>query len=116
MSELRAVHAVVRLELLDRVVQRLKRAGVPRMTVQRVHAIGAGVDPATARISLDEGTELAEKALIEFICPATDAEEFTRVVAAAAHTGRQGDGVVWVADVHTVQKIRTGVRGAEALQ
>ena len=62
MDDLCEIRAIVRLELLERTVHRLKEAGVPRMSVQRVHAMGAGVDPATARISVDEGTELAVKA------------------------------------------------------
>ncbi|HEX9728233.1 MAG TPA: P-II family nitrogen regulator [Gemmatimonadales bacterium] len=40
------VRAIVRMEMLGRVVHRLKECGCPRLTVTRVHAIGAGADPA----------------------------------------------------------------------
>jgi len=38
------IRAIVRPEMLDRVVRTLKESGVPRLTVTRVHAIvdGAG--------------------------------------------------------------------------
>lgn len=45
MSDMVEVRGIVRREMLDRVVHALKEAGVPRLTVTKVHAIGAGVDP-----------------------------------------------------------------------
>ena len=42
MDELIEIRAIVRLEMLDRVVRRLKDSGVPRLTVVRCHAIGTG--------------------------------------------------------------------------
>ncbi len=48
------IRAIVRIEMLDRVVHRLKRAGVPRLTVTRAHPIGTGVDPASRQISFQE--------------------------------------------------------------
>jgi len=34
---------------------------------------------------------------------------------AAAHTGRIGDGKIWVQTVEEVARVRTGERGAEAI-
>ena len=115
MSQMVEIRAVVRMAMLDRVVHRLKEAGVPRLTVCRVHAIGAGVDPASAKISLQEGTEYADKAILQFICSGERCEMFTELIALAARTGRRGDGIVSVHPVLGVTKIRTGVRGLSAL-
>ncbi len=109
------VRAIVRTEMLDRVVRALKQSGVPRLTVTRVHAIGAGVDPASARLSLDEGSEYADKALVQFICAGERCEMFTEVIAGSARTGRRGDGIVSVHSVAGVTKIRTGATGLAAL-
>jgi len=57
MTSLMTVRGIVRLAMLDRVIHALRGAGVPRLTVTRVHAIGAGVDPAAARLSIDGATE-----------------------------------------------------------
>lgn len=110
------VRAIVRREMLDRVVRTLKQSGVPRLTVTRVHAIGAGVDPASARLSLDEGSEYADKALVQFVCAGERCEMFTELIAAAARTGRGGDGVAYIQPVLAVTKIRTGATGLEALR
>jgi len=36
-------------------------------------------------------------------------------IVAAAHTGKIGDGKVWVLPVETVVRVRTGERGADAV-
>lgn len=115
MTELVEVRAVVRLEMLERVVRTLKESGVPRLTVTRVHAIGAGADPATAKLALDEGSEYTDKALVQFICAGERCEMFTQLIALAARTGRRGDGIVSVYPVSGVTKIRTGATGLGAL-
>jgi nitrogen regulatory protein PII len=115
MSNIVEIRAIVRLEMLDRVVRRLKETGVPRLTVTRVHAIGAGVDPASARFSFHEGSAFADKAQVQFIGDADRAEMFCELIVDCARTGRQGDGIVSVHPVTTVTKIRTGVTGIAAL-
>ncbi len=115
MNEMVEVRAIVRMEMLDRVVHRLKDAGLPRLTVTRVHAIGAGVDPASAKISFTEGTEYVDKALVQFICAGERCDLYAELIAEAARTGRQGDGFVSVHPVAGVRKIRTGAEGLAAL-
>lgn len=109
------VRAVVRIGLLDSVVHCLKAAGVPRLTVERVHAIGSGVDPDSARISFEEGSEYADMARVRFICPGERQGMYAELIANAARTGRNGDGIVSVHPVIDVMKIRTGASGPMAL-
>jgi len=88
------IRAIVRLEMLDRVVRALKESGIPRLTVSRVHAIGAGVDPASERLSLSSA--YAEKAEVRFICSGERCEMSGELISRAARTGRRGDGIVSV--------------------
>jgi len=115
-TELVEVRAIVRLEMLDRVIRSLRECGVPRFTVTRVHAIGAGVDPAAARLSVQQSAEYADKALIQFVCERSCCGEITTLIAATARTGRQGDGIVYLVPVEAVTKIRSGTTGAAALR
>lgn len=115
MNEVVEVRAIVRRELLDRIVHALKEAGVPRLTVTRVHAIGAGVDPADARMSFAEGSEYADKALVQFLCAAGRCASYLALIERVGHTGRRGDGIVSVHPVLDVAQIRTGRHGLEAL-
>ncbi|HMU61000.1 MAG TPA: P-II family nitrogen regulator [Gemmatimonadales bacterium] len=116
MSTLVEVNAVVRVEMLDRVIHMLREAGVPRLTVVPVHAIGQGVDPAAAKLSVREGTEYAEKATVRFICDGERCAMYTELICNAARTGRRGDGIVFTRPVLGVTKIRTSVEGPAALR
>lgn len=115
LSKMIEIRAVVRMEMLDRVVHCLKDAGVPRLTVEKVHAIGSGVDPASAKISFEEGTEYADKAMVRLICSAERCEMFAELLARAARTGRSGDGIISLHPVLGIVKIRTGAEGLPAL-
>lgn len=116
MAEVVLVRAIVRTEMLERVVRKLKESGVPRLTVARVHAIGAGVDPATEKLSLEEGSAYADKADVQFVCAGSECARYTEMIAEAARTGRRGDGIVIVQPVAEVTKVRTGRSGIEALR
>ena len=109
------IRAIVRIELLDSVVHCLEGAGVPRLAVERVHAIGSGVDPDAVRISFDEGSEYAEMGRVRFICRGERCGMYVELISNAARTGRPGDGIVSVHPVIDVTKIRTGARGPAAL-
>jgi nitrogen regulatory protein P-II 1 len=52
---------------------------------------------------------------VELLVPDDGAAAVVAAVAAAAQTGKIGDGKVWVRDVDDVVRIRTGESGAEAL-
>ena len=110
------LRAVVRLIVLDRVVHAMREAGCARLTVQHVHSIGAGVDPAAAKASLLEGTIVSDVALVQLVCGAERAAALTRALVEAARTGHQGDGIVTAHPVLDVTKIRTGESGEDALR
>jgi len=115
MSDIVEVRAIVRMQMLDRVVHALREAGVPRLSVTRLHALGAGVDPSAAGVAVDEGAEEMDKALVQFICADGRCEMFAELIARAARTGRPGDGYVTVSPVKGVVNIRTGAEGLAAL-
>ncbi len=115
MSGIVEIRAIVRMAMLDRVVHAMRESGVPRLSVTRLHSLGAGVDPAAARVSPEEGAEETNNALVQFICDAERADMYVELLARSAKTGRRGDGIVWVAPVLDVTKIRTGAAGLGAL-
>ncbi len=115
MSELVEIRAVVRMEMLNRVVRCLEECGVPRLTVVRLHAMGTAAAPADGNVSAEEGTAYAQRALVQFICAEERSAMYAELLAKAARTGRRGDGIVSVHPVIRVVKIRTGVEGAAAL-
>lgn len=111
------IRAVLRTERLSRVLHALEEAGIPRASVNHVHGVGAAVDPAQQRLSLaEEGGAYMDKVLLRILCGAERCDELVDVIAAVARTGKKGDGIVSVHPVLEVLKIRTGLRGPEALE
>lgn len=111
------IRAVVRTERLSRVLTALERAGVPRATVNHVHGVGAGVDPAQRDVSLgEEGGAYMDKVLLQLICTDERRRQLVELIADTARTGKKGDGVVSVHPVVDVVDVRTGARGPAALE
>lgn len=106
---------ICRKERVADVAAALRAAGVPRMTISHVHALGSGVDPEHYRVSLDEGAAYTEKARLELVCRAEDVARLIEVVRTKGRTGERGDGMVFVSDVERVVKVRTGDENALAL-
>jgi len=112
---MKEIKAIVRTECLAELIDALKEAEVSRFYISRIHAVGSGVDPEDFRLSLDDGGVYTEKAKLEFLCRAEQADELVDVVRTWAKTGHRGDGVVVVTEVSDVINVRTGDRDGIAL-
>lgn len=115
MADMRQVSAIVRADCVPDLVRALKKAGVARLYLSHVHALGAGVDPEDFRASMDEGSLYTQKSRVEFLCRAEDTEGLVDVIRQRACSGHRGDGVIVVSDVVDVVSIRTGDRDMTAL-
>lgn len=111
------IRAVLRTGRLSRVLHALEETGLPRSTMSHVRGVGAGVDPAESRLSLDEeGGRYMDKVLLRVLCGEKRRDEVVDLIATTARTGKQGDGVVSVHPVLDVVSVRTGRRGPRALE
>jgi len=59
--------------------------------------------------------DLVPKVRVEVLVDVVDADKVVDAVIEAARTGKIGDGKVWVTDIDTVIRVRTGERDADAL-
>jgi nitrogen regulatory protein P-II 2 len=60
--------------------------------------------------------KLLPKVKIEIAAPTDLVEKIVSAVAAAAKTGKIGDGKIWVAELDAVTRIRTGETGQAAVE
>ena len=107
---MKEVKAIVQPFMLSKVVDALRRIeGLPGMTVDTdVQGFGRNrAEAAHHRITLDE-IEYAKKAKLEIIVPDELCDEVVQTILKYAHTGRPGDGKVFVIDVAEAYRIRTG--------
>ena len=112
---MKLVTAVVKPFKLDDVKDALAGLGVQGMTVSEVQGFGRqGGHSETYR-----GTEykvlFTPKTRVEVVVEDRQVEGVIDSIVAAARTEKIGDGKVWVTDVGTVVRIRTGERDADAV-
>ena len=109
------VTAIVKPFALGDVKDALERLGVLGMTVSEVQGYGRQKGHTEVYRGAEYSVNFVSKLKIEVVVDDTVVEKVLDAVTTAAHTGKIGDGKVWVTPVDTVIRVRTGERGTDAL-
>ena len=112
---MKLITAIVKPFKLDDVKTALKDAGVTGMTVTEVQGFGRQSGHTEVYRGAEYTIDFVPKVRIEVLTDVTDAESVADTIAAAARTGKIGDGKIWITDVDRVMRIRTGEVDADAL-
>ena len=112
---MKLVTAVIKPFKLDDVKNALREAGVLGMTVTDVRGFGRQAGHTEVYRGAEYNIDFLPKVKLEVLSQPEDVERLVDVIAAAAGTGKIGDGKVWVTAVESVLRIRTGERGMNAL-
>jgi nitrogen regulatory protein P-II 1 len=112
---LKLITAIVKPFKLDDVKTALKDAGVTGMTVTEVQGFGRQAGHTEVYRGAEYTIDFVPKVRIEVLADAADAERIADAIAAAARTGKIGDGKIWVTEVGQAIRIRTGEMGHDAL-
>lgn len=110
------VTAVVGPHRLETLAEALDGVGgVSGMTVTEASGFGRQRGHASTYRGAEYAVDFAPKVRVEILVAEADARRAVDALSAALHTGRIGDGKVWVTPVEALVRIRTGERGLEAL-
>jgi len=116
---MKLITALIRAEKLNDVIEALIDHRVHGVTVTEVRGFGRqfgqpapGIDPD---LGLPRSVALLPKVRLDVVVPGDDADALAEVVAKHARTGMIGDGKIWVSDVGSVLRVRTGDRDLAAL-
>ena len=112
---MKLITAIVKPFKLDDVKTALKDAGVTGMTVTEVQGFGRQSGHTEVYRGAEYTIDFVPKVRIDVLADVADAERVAEVIAAAARTGKIGDGKIWITDVDRVLRIRTGEVDADAL-
>lgn len=112
---MKLITAVIKPFKLDEVKEALKAAGVAGMTVTEVQGFGRQSGHTEVYRGTEYTVDFVPKVKVEVLAEDDQIAGLVDAIAAAASTGKIGDGKLWVTDVGLVQRIRTGERGADAL-
>jgi nitrogen regulatory protein P-II 1 len=113
--DVKLITAIVKPFKLDDVKTALKDAGVTGMTVTEVQGFGRQSGHTEVYRGAEYTIDFVPKVRIDVLADVADAERVAEVIAAAAHTGKIGDGKIWITEVDRVMRIRTGEVDADAL-
>ena len=109
------VTAILKPFALDDVRSELERVDVSGMTVGEVSGYGRQRGHTEFYRGADYHVEFVRKVRVEVVVDDGAVDRVVDAIVNAARTGKIGDGKVWVTPVHTVVRVRTGERGADAL-
>jgi nitrogen regulatory protein P-II 1 len=93
----------------------LENLGIQGLTVSEVSGFGRQRGHTEVYRGAEYTVDLVPKVRVEVLVGSTDAAKVVDAVVEAARTGKIGDGKVWVTDLDTVVRVRTGERDADAL-
>ncbi len=109
------VTAIIKPFKLEEVKEALRGAGMLGLTVSEVQGYGRQGGKTESFRGSEYKIDFVPKVKIEVLVDAGDVDRAMGVIAAAAQTGKIGDGKIWSHDLGNVMHIRTGERGDEAV-
>jgi nitrogen regulatory protein P-II 1 len=109
------ITAIVKPFKLDEVKEALKGADVNGMTVTEVQGFGRQAGHTEVYRGTEYKIDFVPKTRLEIVVDDGDVDRILEVITTAAHTGKIGDGKVWVTPIEALVRVRTGERDHDAL-
>ncbi|MEQ8345771.1 MAG: P-II family nitrogen regulator [Sneathiellaceae bacterium] len=112
---MKMVMAVIKPFKLDEVREALTGLGVEGLTVTEVKGYGRQKGHTEIYRGAEYAVSFLPKLKIEVAVASDVADRVVEAIAAAARTGQIGDGKIFVYDMLSAMRIRTGESGGDAL-
>ena len=112
---MRKIEAIIKPFKLDEVKEALHGVGIQGMTVTEVKGFGRQKGHTELYRGAEYVVDFLPKLKLEVVVPDTLAEKVSVAIRKAAHTGKIGDGKIFVTPVDDAIRIRTGEKGDAAL-
>jgi nitrogen regulatory protein P-II 1 len=112
---MKKIEAIIQPHKLEEVKEALKNIGIDGMTITEVRGHGRQKGHKEVYRGMEYPVDLLPKVKVEMVIPDLRADEVINALAAAARTGKIGDGKIFVFDVAEAIRIRNDERGDGAL-
>ena len=113
---MKLITAIIKPRRLDPVLDALKDVGVAGLTVSEVRGFGRQKGKTEVYRGAEYEVKLLPKVKVEVAAPVDRVEGIIEAIATAAKTGKIGDGKIWVTNLDSVLRIRTGDTGQAAIE
>jgi nitrogen regulatory protein PII len=112
---MKLVTAVIKPFKLDEVREDLAEAGITGLTVTEVKGFGRQKGHTELYRGAEYVVDFLPKIKLEIMVPEDQVELLVETIEKSAHTGKVGDGKIWVTTLDSVVRIRTGETDKEAI-
>jgi nitrogen regulatory protein P-II 1 len=112
---MKLIAAIIKPFKLDEVREALAEIGVSGLTVTEVKGFGRQKGHTELYRGAEYVVDFLPKIRVEVVVPAEMVEGAIDAIVKAAHTGKIGDGKIFVTAVEQAIRIRTGESGTDAL-
>jgi nitrogen regulatory protein P-II 1 len=113
---MKKIEAIIKPFKLEDVKEALVEAGIEGMTISEVKGYGRQQGHSELYRGAEYVVEFIPKVKIEIIVSSQEfADTAVNAIKEAAHTGKIGDGKIFVSDISNVVRIRTGEEDRDAL-
>ena len=112
---MKLVMAIIQPFKLDAVREALSERGVQGLTITEVRGYGRQKGQPEIYRGAEYKVDFVPKVRIEVVVEDGEADQVVEAVRAAAHTGKIGDGKIFVLGVGEAVRIRTGETGPDAV-
>lgn len=111
---MKKIEAVIKPFKIDEVKEALEKVGVRGITISDAKGLGRQRGFTEVNTGVEYG-DFLPKIKIEIILQDELVDKAAEAIRSAANTNRIGDGKIFVSDIETVIRIRTGETGSDAL-
>lgn len=112
---MKKIEAIIKPFKLDDVREALGDLGISGMTVSEVKGFGRQKGHTELYRGAEYQVDFLPKVKLEIATLADNVEQIIEAISKAAHTGKIGDGKIFVYDLQAAVRIRTGETDADAL-
>ena len=114
-SDMKLIMAIIKPFKLDDVREALTPLGVQGLTVTEVKGFGRQKGQTEIYRGAEYHVNFLPKVKIEVVVPDDLSDQVIEAITKSAHTGKIGDGKIFVLDIERAVRIRTGEVDAAAL-
>ena len=112
---MKKIEAIIKPFKLDEVKEALHEVGLQGLTVLEAKGFGRQKGHTELYRGAEYVVDFLPKVKIELIVTDDMLEHAVEAIQQAAHTGRIGDGKIFITSVEEAIRVRTGERGREAI-
>ena len=112
---MKKIEAIIKPFKLDEVKDELNSIGIMGMTVSEVKGYGRQKGHTELYRGAEYAVDFLPKIKIELIIQDNLLNDVVEAIKSMAHTGRIGDGKIFISNMDDVIRIRTGEKGKDAI-